>query len=135
MANKEINKLLEFANMQMGAEAFLVRQDGISIGQLTDQQFRARLVAGNTHASNFNPVQAQQFTTKYQVLAQYRNDPQQAGGTGVSGTLRKNRESGELTLSFRSTEFLDDEVRDSKATNELELKELGWAFGQIAEME
>jgi hypothetical protein len=43
--------------------------------------------------------------------------------------------AGELTLSFRSTEFIDDAVRDGKSTNELEIKELGWAFGQIAEME
>lgn len=135
MANNQINKLLEFANLQMASEAFLLRQDGISIGQLTNQQLRDRLVEGNTHASLFTAVQAEQFTAQYEVLAQYRNDPQKAGGTGFSGTLFRNRQTGELTLSFRSTEFIDDAARDNKATNQLELKELGWGFGQIAEME
>ena len=38
-------------------------------------------------------------------------------------------------MSFRSTEFADDAVRDNQATNTLEIKEKGWAFGQIADME
>ncbi|SDP94092.1 hypothetical protein SAMN04489708_1587 [Paracidovorax cattleyae] len=42
---------------------------------------------------------------------------------------------GELVLSFRSTEFADDAARDNQATNTLEIKEKGWAFGQIADME
>jgi len=54
------------------------------------------------------------------------------GGSGFSGTLFKNRETGELPLSFRATEFAGDAVRESKATNGLEVKELGWASGQIA---
>src|SRR5688572_4869609 len=102
MANKQIKKLLEFANMQMAAEAFLIRQ-GESFIPADVRELQQRLELGNTHTSIFTPVQAQQFTTQYQVLAQYRNDPLQAGGTGVSGTLFKNRDTGELTLSFRST--------------------------------
>lgn len=66
---------------------------------------------------------------------EYRNDPQLATGSGFSGTFVRNRLTGELTLSFRSTEFIDDAVRDTKATGELEIKNLGWALGQIAEME
>ena len=42
---------------------------------------------------------------------------------------------GELVLSFRSTEFIDDAARDNEATNKLEIKEFGYAFGQIADME
>ncbi|AVT22159.1 hypothetical protein C7Y68_20815 [Paracidovorax avenae] len=38
-------------------------------------------------------------------------------------------------MSFRSTEFADDAARDNQATNTLEIKEKGWAFGQIADME
>ena len=38
-------------------------------------------------------------------------------------------------MSFRITEFLDDNARDNMATNTMELKEFGWAFGQIADME
>lgn len=39
-----------------------------------------------------------------------------------------------MVLSFRSTEFIDDEVRDSQSSN-VDIKEQGWAFGQIADME
>lgn len=95
---------------------------------------RERLIEGNTHASHFTPTQAADFVNEYTVLAQYRNDPLLPGGTGFSGTLFKSK-SGELTLSFRSTEFIDDNVRDSVSTNKLEVKELGWALGQISEME
>jgi len=135
MADNQINKLLEFANMQMAAEAFLLRNIDGGLLPTDSPTIRLRLEAGNTHASRFTAVQAEQFTADYEVVTQYRNDPLQTGGAGFSGTLFKNRTTGELTLSFRSTEFLDDAVRDSKSTNELELKELGWGLGQIAEME
>jgi Ca2+-binding RTX toxin-like protein len=135
MAHGQINRLLEFANMQMAAEAFL-SQIGDDIPNLPPAgQVRARLVAGNFHASKFMPVQAQQFVDTYEVLAQYRNDPLLPSGSGFSGTLFKHKATGELTLSFRSVEFIDDAVRDSKATGRREIKDLGWAFGQIAEME
>lgn len=132
MANNQLNKLLEFANIQMAAEAFLVEGNEIapSAADIND-----RLRRGNTHVGRFTEVQAAQFTTDFEVLTQYRNDSLLAGGAGFSGTLFKNRATGELTLSFRSTEFIDDAVRDTKATNDLEIKNLGWAFGQIAEME
>jgi Ca2+-binding RTX toxin-like protein len=137
MANNQISRWLEFANMQMAAEAFLLRPEdnGVLPGRT---EMRARLETGNTHASKFMPVQADAFThstTGYEVLAQYLNDPRSPGGTGFSGTLLKNRQSGELTLSIRSTEWIDDAVRDTKATSELEIKDLGWAFGQIADLE
>ena len=125
MANNQINRLLEFANMQMASEAFLLQGNESGINQ--DQVFQ-RLTDGNTHASKFTPVQAEQFTAQYQVLTQYRNDPlDQAGGvskSGFSATLFKKIGAEEYTLSFRSTEFIDDEVRDSKATNDLEIKDL-----------
>ena len=38
-------------------------------------------------------------------------------------------------VPFRSTEFIDDQACDSKATNELRSREGGWAFGQIADMQ
>ncbi|ATQ75852.1 hypothetical protein CR152_15950 [Massilia violaceinigra] len=40
-----------------------------------------------------------------------------------------------MILSFRSTEFVDDAVRDNLATNTLEIKNTGWAWGQINDME
>ena len=53
--------------------------------------------------------------------------------TGFSGTLFKNRNTGEYVLSFRSTEFIDDQVNDSEVTNK-GIKETGWAFAQISDM-
>ena len=123
MANSQINRLLEFANLQMAAEAFLLRQGESSIGQVTAQQLRDRLIEGNTRASKFTPIQAQQFVDTNEVVTQYRNDPLSSDGTGFSATLLRNRLTGELTLSFRSTEFIDDEVRDAKATGSLEIKD------------
>ena len=38
-------------------------------------------------------------------------------------------------MSFRSTEFADDSVRDNQATNGMEVNTHGWAFGQIADMQ
>jgi hypothetical protein len=137
MANNQINKLLEFANMQMAAEAFLV--EGVEVTP-SPENVSARLRRGNEHASRFTQVQAEAFTsaTGYEVVTQYRNDPLQLSttGTGFSATLfRSKTDPNDYTLSFRSTEFIDDAIRDSKATNELEIKDLGWAFGQIADME
>ncbi|AMM23268.1 calcium-binding protein [Variovorax sp. PAMC 28711] len=55
--------------------------------------------------------------------------------TGFSGTLFRNSQTGEMVISFRSTEFADDAVRDNQATNVMEIKAEGWAFGQIADMQ
>lgn len=131
MLNSQIKQLLTFANLQMAAEAFWLGEGSIS----DSEQIQSVLERGNTHASRFMPVQAAQFADEYEILAHRNNEPRVAGGTGFSGTLFRNRATGELTLSFRSSEFIDDAVRDSKSTNELEIKQLGWAFGQIAEME
>src|SRR4029078_2081111 len=143
MATGEINRLLQFVGLQLATEAFLSQSsDDIPNKPPTDQLLE-RLEDGNTHAAKFLANQAIQFISDYEVLAQYRNDPLLSTGSGFSGTLFRTKVSdperglvaGELTLSFRSSEFIDDAVRDGKATNQLEVKELGWAFGQIAEME
>ena len=52
--------------------------------------------------------------------------------TGVPKTGIKE---GDLVISFRSTEFIDDSARDNQATNNMEISNKGWAFGQIADME
>ena len=135
MANGQINRLLEFANLQMAAEAFLSQEGDDAPDRPPVSQVKARLELGNNHASKFTPIQADQFVAKYEVLTQFRNDSLRPGNSGFSGTLIRNKESGELTLAIRSTEFFDDPIRDSKATNDLELKDLGWGFGQISELE
>src|SRR5688572_24056778 len=135
MANNQIGRLLEFANLQMAAEAFLLRNvDGGQISE-ANTNLVARVRDGNFHASRFTQVQAEKLAIDYEVLVQYRNDPLNQVGAGFSGTLFRNRKTQELTLSFRSVEFIDDAVRDATGTGRLEIKDLGWAFGQIAEME
>ena len=95
---------------------------------------KTRLEQGNTHTNFFTPVQAEQFTKDFEVVTQYRNDPLIDGDTGFSATLFKNRSTGGYTLSIRSTEFLDDQLRDN-VSNQLDIAALGWAWGQIATLE
>ena len=120
-----------YANLQMAAEAFLVDRSG---NLLTDPvALKKALTDGNLHASRFTAQLANQFLdpdTGWTVVAQCPNS-----NTGFSGTLFRNNDTDELVLSFRSTEFIDDAARDSRATNELEIKEKGFAFGQLADME
>ncbi|MBR6026718.1 MAG: hypothetical protein IK065_03875, partial [Neisseriaceae bacterium] len=74
--------------------------------------------------------QAEQFKQDWQVVQHMNNT-----STGFSGTLFKNTKNNELVISFRSTEFVEDQLRDSVATNTLEITKVGWAMGQIADME
>ena len=127
-------RLFELAIKQIASETFLTRNGDPQIG-VDDLELSRRLRFGNGHVSKLLGPQADEFLSRYEILAQRRNDPLDPTGTGFSGTLIRDRFSGELTLSFRSTEFIEDAVRDSKATNEWEVKELGWALGQISEME
>ncbi len=62
MANNQINKLLEFVNIQMAAEAFLIQGNEPTV---PSNPVVERLVEGNTHSSKFTQVQAEQFTTQY----------------------------------------------------------------------
>ena len=58
MANGQINKLLEAANLQMAAEAFLAQQDDAVQDRPVPEAILERLKAGNQHASKFMPSQA-----------------------------------------------------------------------------
>ncbi|MBN8476933.1 hypothetical protein [Sulfuritalea sp.] len=127
MAIPNTAEFLKFANLQMAAEAFLVTPIGVP---LTGQDYINALKTGNDHASKFTESEATKFASEWQVVDQRPNTT-----TGFSGTLFKNNETGELVISFRSTEFVDDAIRDSAATNTLEVFNTGWAWGQIADME
>lgn len=70
-------------------------------------------------------MQAADFLGKWEVVAQQDNTP-----TGFSGTLFKSKATGELVLSFRSTEFVDDNARDNVAANALEIKEYGSLYAR-----
>jgi pimeloyl-ACP methyl ester carboxylesterase len=119
-----VSTYLKYANLQMAAEAIL------PVG-FTGSIPVAELTQGNERNSAFTDVLANQFIADgWTVEAHQANT-----STGFSGTLFKNTQTNELVLSFRSTEFVDDAARDSQATNSMEVKEYGWAFGQIADME
>ena len=124
-----VSTYLKYANLQMAAEALFT--DGFSGLIPLDV-----LTTGNNRTSKFTPTQATQFAAEWKVAAHKANT-----GTGFSGTLfeclvddpTRGFVAGQLVLSFRSTEFIDDAARDNQATNTMELKPFGWAFGQIAD--
>ena len=138
MTNPTTVDLLRYADLQMAAEAFL--RDKVSGALISSGTgLITALTDGNKRASKFTQIQAEEFAKHWIVVDQKANT-----ATGFSGTLfkytgptdaAKGLTNGELVMSFRSTEFLDDNARDNMATNTMELKEFGWAFGQIADME
>lgn len=120
--------LLKYADLQMAAEAFLVT----GVTPKTGSDLITALTDGNKHASRFTTTQAEAFTNLtegWTVVDQRANT-----STGFSGTLFRSNKTGELVMSMRSTEFLDDAARDSEATNTMEIRPYGWAFGQIDDM-
>jgi hypothetical protein len=126
MTNLTVADYLKYANLQMAAEAFLANEAGVLVGDIA-----TALVLGNKHASKFAEAQATAFVdpeTGWTVVAQKANTP-----TGFSGTLIRNNQTDELVLSFRSAEFIDDNLNDSQATNILELKAHGFAYGSIGD--
>ncbi|HQU78240.1 MAG TPA: hypothetical protein PLU47_02100 [Azonexus sp.] len=125
-----VAEYLKYANLQMAAEAF-IRDPDSGVLKGTSTRLEEALIAGNKHASRFTETEAKTFADQWEVVDQKPNTP-----SGFSGTLFRNKANpSELVISFRSTEFVDDAVRDNQATNKMEVKEYGWAFGQIADME
>ena len=130
MTTSSTNEYLKYVTLQLAAEAFI--RDPLNPESLASSGLALInvLIAGNKRASRFTPIQASEFADQWVVLDQCVNT-----ATGFSGTLFKNRaDPTELVISFRSTEFADDAVRDTQATNKLELTEFGWAFGRCAQV-
>jgi Ca2+-binding RTX toxin-like protein len=128
---------LKYANLQMASEAlfdFNATPTGtvLTPGALAGNERNTvgNLTTGNLHSSKFTAAEAEKFAQEWKVVEHISNTT-----TGFSGTLFEKVGTGELVLSFRSTEFLDDAARDNTATNVLEIKEKGWAFGQISDMD
>ncbi len=128
MINPTIPEYLKYADLQMAAEAFV--RDQITKELKNDDQLLDVLTDGNNHASKFTTIQAQAFIDQWEVIDQISNT-----NTGFSGTLFRSRDTKELVISMRSTKFIDDAVRDSLATNEFEIFNTGFAWGQIRDME
>ncbi|MEP7301982.1 MAG: calcium-binding protein, partial [Caldimonas sp.] len=112
---------LKYANLQMAAEALL--DDAETYAQ--------KLTSGNNRSSKFPNLLAEQFIADGWTIV----DHQESTSTGFSATLFKNTITCEQVVSFRSTEFIDDSVRDSQETNKQEIAAFGWAFGQIDDMQ
>ena len=129
MAAPTISEYLKYAQLQMAAEAFI--RDPITNYLNASGEYLIRaLVSGNNRYTKFTRSEAEKFESEWRVIDQCVNTE-----TGFSGTLFKSRTSTEYVISFRSTEFIDDAIRDSAATNKLEIHDTGWAWGQIADME
>ena len=148
MSQPTVAQYLEFANLQIAAEAFYGLKNtspnwqenngNLQFSNLLDGTTgTAHLVTGNEHASKFPADLAEKFTGNWEVVAHIGNT-----GTGFSGTLFKAKndiegteiKEGDVTLSFRSTEFIEDAVRDNRATNKFEIKDKGFAFSQMSDM-
>ncbi len=133
MATNSVSTQLTFAAVQLAAEAS--RLDEVLTGTLSLVE---ALTLGNNRSSRFTTAQAEQFVREWRVVSHQANTD-----TGFSGTLfeyigpddpSRGLVRGQRVVSFRSTEFADDAARDDQATNVLEVKAFGWAFGQIADM-
>lgn len=138
--------LQTFALLQIAAEAMFEQEHARPAavpgsGALTDRTFGkdgAVLIQGNDHASKMTAAQAAQFASEWSVVSHQPNT-----ATGFSATLfrclvddpSRGMTVGQYVLCFRSTEFVDDNARDGKATDEMEISQGGWAFGQIADMQ
>ncbi|MES9899660.1 MAG: hypothetical protein ABW148_11630 [Sedimenticola sp.] len=129
MATPTILEYLKYADLQVASEAFIRNPDTGDL-RTSGQDYIDALTDGNKHASRFTKAQAKNFASQWEVLDQEANI-----GTGFSGTLFRHRMTKEHVISFRSTEFIDDAVRDSLATNQMEIFDTGFAWGQISDME
>lgn len=130
LAKTVINEYYQLINLQIAAEAMLENSDRPAGMQTNTPDWRtsegltqllydnddneAGSQGGNFHSTAFaNKDATTAFTDEYTVVAHQANT-----STGFSGTLFKDK-AGNFYLSFRSTEFDDDHIRDSAGTNQL----------------
>ena len=159
MPQSDIGTWLRFTLQQMAAESYL---DGIALSN--SDAIIQRLKLGNNNPllnSPDNPIlsgatrfvdisgvpgasqvagSAQAFVARYQIIDHHAND-----ATGFSATLMRDNQTGEYTLSFRSTEFknqVDGGDYERDGANGLllrgadgEIVTSGFAFAQLAAME
>jgi hypothetical protein len=134
MTTPTATDLLKYVNLQMAAEAFLVDP---STGAFKPD-LKVALTDGNELVSRFTQTQAKEFLKHWRVVAQMPNTE-----TGFSGTVFEcttddpltGAKANERVLSLRSTEFVDDHLRDNQATNTLEIFATGFAWGQLRDLE
>ncbi len=138
--------VLDFALLQSAAECYL---DGLhSSSEIDVIQRKLKEGANNAllqgklendpllaSATRFTDKQAEWFTKNYVIVTHYPND-----SSGFSATLFRNEDTGEYTLSFRSTEYQfqkkgGDYERDGSEATDGDISEHGYALAQLASME
>lgn len=87
------------------------------------------LADGNARSSRTPDALIPDVISTWTIAAHCTNTP-----TGFSATLFKNK-SDQFVLSIRSTEFIDDAVRDTKDADDQEIRAGGFALGQLADLE
>jgi hypothetical protein len=105
-----ITNYLKYAHLQIAAEAFY-NLKGKTKERYSGPAYEPVLLRGNDRSSKFTTTDAQWFATDWEVVEHISNTT-----TGIFGTLFKAKPNdeargitaGELVLSFRSTEFIDD---------------------------
>ena len=142
MDKKDVRVVEVFSKLQLAAEALIdvLAKDANGQERAVDgEELVSALKKGSSHASRFTEESAKAFAGEWTVVKQ-----QASTSTGFSATLFQYKgpsdpvrglTTGQYVLSFRSTEFIDDYARDNAATNTLEVKVGGFAYGQIADME
>ena len=149
MPINQISTLLKFVNLQMAAEAIFDFDPQPEPNAVEPQRPGATIVdrsitpaelrVGNKRSSRFPTPLAEEFSRQFKIVEHISNTE-----TGFSGTLFRYEglddestglKKNDKILSFRSTEFVDDAVRENQATNKGEIQKKGWAFGQIADMQ
>ena len=124
-----VETYLKYAHVQMAAEAFLINPDSGDI--VSGTKYLDALTEGNEFNSKFTATLAAEFAANWEVVAHQPNTASGFSAKLFRGIGEDN--SGEMVLSFRSTEFIGDAMRDRFVTNR-GIHDDGWAFAQIADL-
>ena len=129
----------KFLLAQMSAESYLDQRDiGVALQTILRNGNNNGIVQAEgdfTGATRMTTTQVEQFNAEWEILDHHAND-----GTGFSATLLRSRTTGELTLSFRSTEYQSenkggDWSRDGFAGADGQIFFTGFAVAQLTAME
>lgn len=101
MMTPTVADTLKYANLQMAAEALYRFDANTTPDQTPGQPYvgaidPAFLTTGNRHASKFTPTEAAKFAAQWEVVEHISNTK-----TGFSGTLFKDKSTGELVMSIK----------------------------------
>ena len=114
--------------LKNGANNYRGKSEDPSIkGALDDYEFN--------HPTRMLQGQAESFVQEYKILHHLPNR-----SSGFSATLTQHKQTGEITLSFRSTEFREaleggDRDRDALSGADGDIFRHGFALGQLASMQ